>query len=763
MLETATNTGVTRTEKASVARVRALLERCAERESVSDSDWAYEEKGFSYREFADGWLAKTKVDEVWVLYRCTQAGYDPIARGPLAEIECDTREIVLFGPPCGLEHGAGSLSWESKERLRSWELKEGSLQATTIGGMFRLMLQPGGRGTLLYIRKDLGTDVLGTDDVETLKRTAEDLRQRHCGKPVRVWVAGAAVELHGVGLLGVVGQIELLRGTRLLLVRGDDDDEFDLYHVLHDGNCVLVGSYSGADLRRGDLGSILVPQLMPSAESVRTSPDPPASDGPAPPRSGGRAPPHLGRTPSRATNRASPGTTRPVLTEDDARRLETCLTPDKKKWTGNGITTLPYFFAAFDTLILRKKLKNLRLSCPGVRKLMKEEAGVTVPGVARTFARGLDSFMTITGLGTKRRRQWDIPCADFRRSGSPGMTRVSEMHEPAPELTTAPSAPASAPGAHAPRDESAAASTPAAASPTTPHARLTTTPPIGSAMSSPDVSTPTATHATPITPTVIPTPTTPTPSASASMPPVASAPTATPGSATHARSAAPQTPATAAASAVTRPSTSTPTATPAASAAPVRPTTPPPPATAAAAAVTQPFTSTPTAAHAGSVTSARPSAPSTPPATSAETSLVASTPTAAATSMSSPTPAPSADPGAMSAPTPAPSSISAATPPAPSTTSPTTAGDSSPSAPGEKTGPPLVVRETGPPIMKVRETGPPREEDYDWEEQRWHRTIRVDGQPTELELQYIKLPTGIRPSQFEGKEGGTTARGPPKE
>jgi hypothetical protein len=123
VLETATNTGATRTERASVARVRALLERCAERESVSDSDWAYEENGFSYREFADGWLAKTTVDEDWVLYRCTQTTYDAIARGPLAEIECDTREFVLFGPPAASMtapvHGPGKSRRARSTRRRS--------------------------------------------------------------------------------------------------------------------------------------------------------------------------------------------------------------------------------------------------------------------------------------------------------------------------------------------------------------------------------------------------------------------------------------------------------------------------------------------------------------------------------------------------------------------------------------------------------------------------------------------------------------------
>jgi hypothetical protein len=228
VLETATNTGLTSTDRASVARVRALLERCAERESVSDRDWAYEENGVSYREFAEGWLAKAKVDEDWVLYRCTQTTHEAIARGPLAEIECDTREFVLFGPPGGLDDGAGP---------RSWELDEGSLHATTIGGMFRLMLQPNGRGTLLYIRNDFDTDVLGDDDVETLKRTADDLRRRHRGDPLRVRVAGERVEIHGVGRLGVVGQVELLRGTRLVLVLGDDDDQFDLYFVHRAGTC----------------------------------------------------------------------------------------------------------------------------------------------------------------------------------------------------------------------------------------------------------------------------------------------------------------------------------------------------------------------------------------------------------------------------------------------------------------------------------------------------------------------------------------------
>jgi hypothetical protein len=548
VLETATNTGATRTERASVARVRALFERCAERESVSDSDWAYEKDGFFYREFADGILAKTTVDGDVVLYRVTKTTCNAIARGPPAEIERDTREFVLFGPPGGLDDGAGP---------RSWEIEGGSLHATTIGGVFRLMLQPDGRGTLLYIRNSFDTDVLGDDDVETLKRTADDLRRRHRGDPLRVRVAGEHVELHGVGLLGVVGQAELLRGTRLVLVLGDDDDQFDLYFVHRAGTCEHLCSYSGADLRRGDLGSIFGPRPVPTAESVRTSPSPTASDGPAPPRSRGRAPPHLGRsTPSRATNRAPPRTTRPVLTDDDARRLETCLTPDEEKWTGDGVTTLPYFFAAFDILIRQRTLKNLRLWCPAIRTLMKEEASVTVPGCERTFARGFALFVGITGLGTKHGRQWDIPCADYRRSGSAGMIRIGSMHEPAPARDTASSAPASPPGVHAPP---------------------TATPPIGSALRSPDVSTPTAAHTTPIT---------------HATPTTTSASAATPESATHARSATPQMPATAAALAVTLPPTTTPTATPAASTIPVRPTTPLPPATATASAVMQPFTST---------------------------------------------------------------------------------------------------------------------------------------------------------------------------
>jgi len=691
------------------ACVQEILARCATRERASDSDWTTRADGVFCRAFPEGMLAKKKLDDdadEWILWWCASAIIRPLDRGPLADIECDTREIILFGPPGGPDDGSGP---------RVWCPDEGSLFATAIHGCFRLMVRPDGRGTLIFVRDDFSTLHLGDDSVEELKRTADRRLREHHGDPIRGWIKGRRFDFHGLGVRGVVGQVELMRGTWLFLVRAGDD-RFDLYMVVGGQILDRVCSYTGSALAGGDLG-----QLFDRHDVAADEANGPASAG------GGqrprRTPPHHTGAPASHTRRAAPPPPA-TLSADQLGRIETCFSPTGP-FDGIGSSEMGAVYAGLRVLA-RGNLPNMRLKTGGFRKLVMQEGKQQLGDCTKTFVRAAERVLEETKFGTRDGRWWDLPFADLRRPGSV-VDRICAHFEPK-TTPTAGSPPSSAapPAATVPPSSAPPVSSTAAPAPVVPPS--STAPPAGAPVSS---TTPSPSAEPPASPTAGPAATGPasstrTPSAGPPVRPTAGQGATVPASSTPAPAGPSVLSTTAPAATVPASSTPSPPAGPSASSAPSSP--------APSASSTDEVTSAPSS-------STQPSAPSTP--------AVPPTPT------DSP-PAPVAPPFVEE--------ISRATwiPPVPGMAAARTGLLIHPSCPDA----PLPPVEIGPsPVgvdpsleaepLEVGDDPTPDELEYDGH---WHRVLRQDGQPTFYEPLNPREQSDDGASRFPGIK----ARGPPK-
>lgn len=418
MLGTASNAGMSRAELTGCARVQKLLDHCTERELSADDDWAYEDQGFLYREIADGTLAKTQVGDGWILFWCTETAMRPLVRGKARIVESYADEVIFFGLPVGPDDGSGP---------RSWELRDGSLVATTIGGTFRLLLLDDGRGTLLFVRDDRTPIFLGTGEVEALQRTADERRLQHDGDPLRVWVFGQRLEFHGLGAFGVVAHAAFFGDSWLALVQVEDD-RFDLYIMSRRGVGDRVGSYTAAELYAGNLGT-LGRQLSP-----RTGQAAPTSDDAA---LRPRQSPHFNGTPATRQPQTEKRVTLP--SRDDIRRIARCLSPDKFPG-GDGSSALAAVYQAFRVLVT-KGFENQLLFTQDIHDLCVECAKVCIPGCMRTFTRALEKFMQATRLGERDGRRWWVRFGDLRRADSKLMAWIRETFDPLPDPAEVPPAP----------------------------------------------------------------------------------------------------------------------------------------------------------------------------------------------------------------------------------------------------------------------------------------------------------------------------------
>jgi hypothetical protein len=248
-------------------------------DAPSDRDWCPVSDGAGYcRDIPEGTLLLRQSGEGWVVIWCTSSKEArPIALGSRGEVEQDTREFILFGLPGGAEP-SGRLPWRYEEN---------SLHHAAGDGSFRLMLHsaartPGERGGLVFVRHDAAVFFLGEDRVDALTRSA-DARLGHLGPPLHAWFAGRRLLLRGVGAVGVVGQAELARDVRIVLVQVDYD-HYEL-HVATIGDANgLLGVYTSADLLRGDLGAILVAGPVQQSASRTTDQTSPPIASPAPPQ-----------------------------------------------------------------------------------------------------------------------------------------------------------------------------------------------------------------------------------------------------------------------------------------------------------------------------------------------------------------------------------------------------------------------------------------------------------------------------------------------
>ena len=447
--------------------VQGLFARAVGRASESDRDWYPLDDGVGFgRDIPEGTLWLRPSGERWVVVwvMSTTEGR-PIAIGSRGEVEQDTREFILFGLPGGAEPSG-----------RPWRYEEGSLHHAAGNGSFRLMLQHGERGGLVFVRHDAAVFFLGADRVDALTRSA-DARLANLGPPLHAWFAGRRVPLRGVGVVGVIGQAELARDVSIVLVQVDHD-RYEL-HVATIGDANgLLGVYTGADLLRGDLGAILLTGQVQRSTSPTTTltPQSPVTP-PAPPQQVEERP-----TPPPVAATPQPPPPPLLFTEEDNQRLETCLTPRRREYTGAGATAMPHIYDGF-RLIMEDVLKCLAdalqqfggpLRAKAIRAIMEEKRKAPIPGCPRTFTRGLVRVLAETGLGERVGRRFQLYLADWKRviamlraNYTPKVSTTGRASPPAPSHrdSTEATAPSSMPSSSR---AGASASAPAAVTPPPP-------------------------------------------------------------------------------------------------------------------------------------------------------------------------------------------------------------------------------------------------------------------------------------------------------
>ncbi len=423
--------------------VRGLFARASGRASVSDPDWCPLGDGGYGRDIPEGTLWLRPRDEGWVVVWCgSSEDARPIAIGARHEVEQDTRDFVLFGLPGGAEPSGRP----------PWRFEEGSLHHGAGDGSFRLMLQHGGRGGLVFVCHDTAVFFLGEDSTEALTRSA-DARRSHSGVPLHAWFAGRRLPLRGVGVVGVVGQAEHARDVHVVLVQVDHD-RYEMHIATTSDGYGLLGVYTSADLLRGDLGEIFVGGPVHRSASRWSPPLPVESATPAVEQA--RTPsPEPRRAPSQVVATARrPSVSPPSFTAEDRQRLETCLTPRRREHTGAGASAMPHLYDGF-RLLMDDALESLTdavrlygspLSARSIRDLINEKRDTPIPGCLRTFTRGLVRFLAETGLGERVRRRFQLHISDWQRvitmlranyasvpkSGRASATPPSHMDPPRP-------------------------------------------------------------------------------------------------------------------------------------------------------------------------------------------------------------------------------------------------------------------------------------------------------------------------------------------
>lgn len=453
--------------------VRGLFARCEGREHASDPDWIRVDDVGSCRDIPEGTLAVAQERESWELFWCReQEVLRRLAHGTRAAIESETREVVLFGIPGGPGGATGTVGWR---------FDEGSLHRATSEGVFRLMLQPGGRGSLVFVRHDSAVVFLGQDQRDALIHTAEQRLAEHEGAPLHAWFMGRRLQLRGLGVSGVVGQAELARDVRIVLVRVEQD-LYELYIATGRDVYDLIGVYTSADLLRGDLGGILVSgpaQRRPTHTEHAPPPRAPAEPASEPPTP--TPPPAPASTRSAPSPRSAPS----AITDDDLRRLATCLTLGV--FVGEGSSVIKYIYDGFRILVTEGREDEL-LRTKTLRKLIEKRLKVEIPGVHRTYMRALTRFLEITGLGRLEGRRVRIFFGGLRRGDSEVVATLRERFPAAASAAAAPASPVTPPTAAPPTAQT-----------TTPPTVGNTPPTVGSTGTTAPTAPPTAQTATPPT------------------------------------------------------------------------------------------------------------------------------------------------------------------------------------------------------------------------------------------------------------------------
>jgi hypothetical protein len=399
-----------------------------------------------FAEVRGGELCKASAGTAWSLLMYWHDGDSTrvLARGKRRDVDRYAEEVLHYGPPGGPEYTGGDLAWSS------WA-EEPTLQAATIGGQLRLAPMTDGPHLLMVARNDHRVDVLALGDREGLQATAEEHLHEWRGDSLHLWVGDERVYLQALGFASIVGYVELQRGARLVLGHLEADC-FGLFHEA--GKAVTCrGIYTLADLRRGELGRMLVWSTSPDCGVASASPSqvevtaplasspsedtgssssssPPEGAQPSSSSSSSWPPPPSspeGAKPSSAPpNRPRRTVTRRMvsLSSEDVEMVQAHLRC-KVEPSGEGCTVKPDVFKGLRGLVALG-VGDLLLYAGDYKKLFAERVEVFIHCDAKTITRAFRSIARDTDLVVRVGRRWLFRGGDLQLEGSELLRAIRE-------------------------------------------------------------------------------------------------------------------------------------------------------------------------------------------------------------------------------------------------------------------------------------------------------------------------------------------------
>lgn len=437
--------GVMAPDEATVRRLtRRLMDayasRCAARAEVRDQACALDREWSTHADevlcstIPEGTLAKAREGDrsALLLVWSGEYGARVLTQGSHEHVDRFALDVIFHGPQGGPEF------WNQRP---GWHCTGGddTLHAVTVGGEFRLMPLVNGEHLLMFSRNDGGLSVLGMGDPEALQRTAHERLKRFHGDVLHVRIGQRRVVLRDIGAAGVLGQVDVVGGDRLVLghLAGD---QFGLIIVHGETPGEHIGLYSLAELARGDLGQVLTWTHQQTARAQHRDDDEqelqPCAVPPAP-----ASPP--GRQAGSKKRRQRPPARVARLSAADLMLLEARLTPGTPA-TGNGATMVPTLFVGIRKLV-GLGLDNLLLYGCQLKRLLEDKCSVAFHCCAKTFGRALAAVAAhlqrngSSGLLTRVGRRWLLRLGDLLLVES---ELLQSFAEHAATSATAPASPA---------------------------------------------------------------------------------------------------------------------------------------------------------------------------------------------------------------------------------------------------------------------------------------------------------------------------------
>ncbi len=452
--------------------LRSYAARCAARAELRDRKCDEDRARFEADAFwavPDGILAMGRKNSIWSLWLEWNDDYGRrlLVQGSREDVERYAIEVAVHGPPGGPDLRDQEPEWRDING-------DGTLHLLALGGEFRLMPLFDSGHILSFVRNDSPLRILGIGDAAELQRTA--LKRQACfrGDVLHAFVGHERVELRGVCSAGVLGYLDSVDGSRLLLghLAGD---RFGLFSVRGGaGDC--VGVYDFEALRQGNLQQILgwaspdlgneggtededydegegrdegddgeadlaeddaEPQVAPAprARAARRRRPPIA----ARPRPAVR-PPRV-RAAAKRRTQSKPSTD--SLSAATLHILEGHLKAPKRI-RGQGKSMVPKVFKALLGLT-GWSLPDLLLRGCDLKLLIEDELGMKLHCCSKTFGKALAAVAACTPLLTAVGKRWALPLGALRRADPELLreiarrVREAEQEEAAaPTSTTSP-------------------------------------------------------------------------------------------------------------------------------------------------------------------------------------------------------------------------------------------------------------------------------------------------------------------------------------